>query len=437
MAGDSLAAMSDESSADLSRGPFRTPKGTKDIMPPESARWEALIGAFAAAVGRAGYGLIQGPVFEDIGVFQRMGAGTDVVRKEMYDFTDKGGRHIALRPEGTAGVMRAFIEHNPVPPWKVWYAAPNFRYEEPQSNRLRQHHQLGVEVIGVDDPDIDVEVIVLLADFYASLGLCQVDLVINSIGTIADRAAYIDRLREHLLARFVELDPEDQAKVEAHPMRVLDTKRPRSLPVADDAPKLIESLSGEAKEHFERVQSGLTAAGVAFTIEPRLVRGLDYYTHTAFEFRSAALESAQNTIGGGGRYDGLAESLGGKSVAGVGFGSGIERILATCDAEGVFSGFTSAVDVFVVDVTGGDVARDLILELRRAGVSADRAWMGRSMKSQMKQADRSGAKVGLIIGGDELEAGVVLVRDLRVETGQQPVARADLMAELARRLSTP
>jgi histidyl-tRNA synthetase len=354
----------------------------------------------------------------------------------MYDFLDKSDppHHLALRPEGTAGIVRAFIEHNPVPPWKVWYASPNFRYERPQKGRFRQHHQLGIEAIGVDDPDLDVEVITLLHDFYQEIGLRQVSLVINSIGTPADRSAYIDRLRHYLVERSDDLDPDDRATIDDHPMRVLDTKRERSIPVAEAAPKLVDHLSPEAKAAFERVQAGLAAAGVAFTIDPRLVRGLDYYTHTAFEFRSDALDAAQNTIGGGGRYDGLVESLGGKPTPGIGFGCGVERVLLTCDAEGVFPAPERAIDVIVIDVTDGDAARDLTTELRRAGVKADRCWMGRSMKSQMKQADRSGARVGVIVGDDELAAGVVTVRDLRVESGQQQVPRAELLAELRRRL---
>lgn len=411
--------------------PFQAPTGTHDVFGPEAARWEALIAVFARTVEAAGFGLIQGPMFEDLGVFQRMGEGTDVVRKEMYDFLDKGDppQRLALRPEGTAGVARAFVEHHPVPPWKVWYAAPNFRYEKSQRGRYRQHHQLGVEVLGVADPDIDVEVIALLHDVYREIGLRQVRLVINSIGTVADRAAYIDELRAYLRAHEAELDPDDRAKVDDHPMRVLDTKREASVPVAEAAPKLIDHLSPEAEEHFARVQAGLAALGIAFEVEPRLVRGLDYYTHTAFEFRSDALDAAQNTIGGGGRYDGLVESLGGDPTPGIGFGSGIERILLTCDAEGVFPAPSTAVDVFVVDTAGGDHARDLTFELRRAGISADRAWMGRSMKSQMKQADRSGARIGLIVGSNEAEAGIVAVRDLRVlGLDQQEVARTDLVA---------
>ena len=412
--------------------PYQAPKGTQDVLPPDSDRWQALIAAFATHVGRAGYGLLQSPMFEEMGVFSRVGEGTDVVRKEMYDFVDKGGRHIALRPEGTASVVRAYVQHRPMTPWKVWYAAPSFRYERSQANRFRQHHQLGIEALGPDDPDLDVEVVALLHDFYRSLGLRHVELVLNSIGTPADRSLYIDRLRSFLVGRIGELAPDDQEKVEAHPMRVLDSKREQSRVVVADAPLIIDNLSPEAAAHFERVRRGLAALGIGFRIEPRLVRGLDYYTHTAFEFQSAEIGGAQNTIGGGGRYDGLAEALGGPATPGIGFGSGIERILATCDAEGVFGAPQPGVDVFVVDVTGGEAARDLTFELRRAGIATDRSFAGeagasRSMKAQMKGADRSGAALAVIIGEDELAAGTATVRDLRGEAGQTALSRTDLV----------
>jgi histidyl-tRNA synthetase len=409
---------------------FRAPKGTHDVLPPESARWAALISQFAAQVERAGYALLQSPMFEEIGVFRRMGEGTDVVRKEMYDFLDKGDRHIALRPEGTASVARAYVEHRPAVPWKVWYAAPSFRYEAPQAARYRQHHQLGVEAIGSADPDLDVEVIALLWDLYRSLGLQQVDLVVNSMGTPDDRATYVRRLRSFLVDHLDELAGDDREKVEEHPLRVLDSKRPETQMVIAEAPQTLDELSSEATQQFERVHRGLRAAGIPFRVEPRLVRGLDYYTHTTFEFQSRALDAAQNTIGGGGRYDGLVAALGGPATPAVGFGSGIERVLLSCDAEGVFPVPPSRVSVFVVDVTGGDQARDLTTELRRLGMAADRAYDNRSMKAQMKAADRSGAMLVLIIGEDELAAGTVTVRDLRGEGGQQQVERARLVEHL-------
>jgi histidyl-tRNA synthetase len=406
---------------------YRAPKGTRDVLPPDSARWEALIVAFAQRVERAGYGLIQSPMFEEIGVFRRMGEGTDVVRKEMYDFLDKGDRHVALRPEGTTSIVRAFVEHRPPVPWKVWYAAPSFRYEAPQAARYRQHHQLGVEAIGSADPDLDVEVIALLAGFYTDLGLREVDLLINSMGTPADRQAYLRTLQAFLVDHLDDLAPDDREKVESHPLRVLDSKRPQTQAVTESAPGILDSLDRATIDHFERVQRGLRALDIPFRVEPRLVRGLDYYTHTAFEFQSRAMDAAQSTIGGGGRYDGLVEALGGPPTPGIGFGSGIERVLVACDAEGVFPVPERHVDVFVVDVAGGEHARDLTAELRDAGIATDRAFDNRSMKAQMKAADRSGAAFVVIVGEEEVANGVVAVRDLRGAGGQQAVDRRDLV----------
>jgi histidyl-tRNA synthetase len=416
---------------------FRTPKGTHDVLPPESGRWADLVATFAAQAERAGYGMIVSPMFEDIGVFQRMGEGTDVVRKEMYDFVDKGGDHIALRPEGTASIVRAYVQHRPTTPWKVWYVTPAFRYEQPQAGRVRQHHQVGVEAVGPADPDLDGEVIALLWDFHRSLGLRDIVLKVNSMGDLEGRARYLDTLRDFLRGHLGDLDPDDAEKVETFPMRVLDTKRERSLPIANAAPKLLDHLSPEAQQHFDRVQVGLTALGIPFEIEPRLVRGLDYYTHTTFEVQSGAIDAAQNTIGGGGRYDALAEALGGDPTCGIGFGSGIERLLLACDAEDAFAAADRSVSVFVVDVAGGDAARDLTHELRRAGVSADRAWDGRSMKSQMKQADRAGARLALIVGEDERAGGTVSVRFLRDERDQESVPRPDVITHVRKLLEHP
>ena len=416
--------------------------GTRDVLPPETGRWQALITRFAGQVEAAGYGLLQSPMFEDVAVFQRMGEGTDVVRKEMYDFDDKGGRRIALRPEGTASVARAFVQHHPATPWKVWYAAPSFRYARPQAGRYRQHHQLGVEALGSADPDLDVEVIALAWDYLCSLGLRQVRLLVNSMGTRDDRAAYVDLLRDWLTERVDQLDPGDHDKVTEHPMRVLDSKRPTTQAVAAEAPHITHHLSPEGNVHFDRVRAGLKVLGIPFTIEPRLVRGLDYYTHTTFEFVSDALDAAQSTVLGGGRYDGLVEELGGPATPGIGFGSGIERVLLACDAEGVFPVPDRGIDVFVVDTSGGAEALRLTSELRRAGLRVDRAYDQRSMRAQMKAADRSGAAVAVIVGERELAEGVVGLRRLRGDItegdgAQERVARTDLLAELRTVLPEP
>jgi histidyl-tRNA synthetase len=360
-------------------------------------------------------------MFEELGVFQRVGEGTDVVRKEMYDFEDKGGRHLALRPEGTASVVRAYVQHRPTTPWKVWYAAPSFRYERPQAGRFRQHHQLGVEAIGSDDPDLDVEVITLAWDLCASLGLQRVVLLLNSLGDRACRPAYLDGLTIYLRDRADQLCDEHRARHAENPLRVLDCKRQACIETTRHAPRMVDKLCRPCQAAFERVQQGLAAAGIPFAIETRLVRGLDYYTRTTFELQASALESAQNAIGGGGRYDGLVEMMGGEATPGIGFGLGIERMLLACDAEGVFPGPEPTLDVFVVDITGGDAARDLTVGLRRAGITADRAYDGRSMRAQMKLADRSGAPITLIVGEEEAAAATVTVRQMREGGGQEVV----------------
>ena len=411
---------------------FRAPIGTQDVLPPASARWQALIATFAGVAERFGFGLVHGPLFEDLGVFQRLGAGTEVVRKEMYDFRDKGDRHLALRPEATASVARAFVQHRPPTPWKVWCVTPAFRYERPQAGRLRQHHQVDVEVIGVADPDVDVEIIALGATYLNALGLRRWRLSINTMGTPTDRAAFATVVQGWLRERVTDLAPEDRDKVESHPLRVLDSKREETRAVVAGAPRMAEVLDAPSLQNFERVQRGLTALGIPFSIEPSLVRGLDYYTHTLFEFQSDALDAAQSTVIGGGRYDGLVEQLGGPSTPATGFGSGIERMLLACDAEGVFGEPESTLDVFVVDTTDGSAARDIAHELRRAGLRADRAFDGRSMKAQMKAAGRSGARVAVIVGEQEAADGTATVRDLR-RAEQKVVSRGEV-AGLARTL---
>lgn len=422
---------------------FRAPVGTRDVLPPESARWVAVVGRFGERARTAGYGLVVSPMFEDVGVFERVGESTDVVRKEMYDFRDKGDRHVALRPEGTASVVRAYVQHRPTPPWKVWYAAPSFRYERPQAGRYRQHHQLGVEVLGSDDPDVDVEVIALLAGLYADLGLRRTTLRLNSLGDGVCRPPYRERLQRFLEARRDELCDEHRDRIDDNPLRVLDCKRPACIAVTADAPRMLDHLCEACARHFRRVEDGLTSLGIAYTVDTALVRGLDYYTRTTFEFAAEALESTQNAIGGGGRYDGLAEELGGPPTPGMGFGAGIERILLACDAEGVFTvedsdvAHHARVDVFVVDTTGGDTARDVTDELRRAHISADRAFDDRSMKAQFKAADRSGARLAVVVGPDEAAAGTATVRPLRDGAGaeQETVGRADLVDHVRKRLS--
>ena len=405
--------MSEEEGRDAVDAPPRSPKGTHDVLPPESSRWEALIARFATLAERHGYGLAHTPTFEDARVFRRgIGETSEVVGKEMYEFEDRSGRHLALRPEGTAPIVRAFVQHHPPVPWRVWYVTPAFRYEQSQAGRYRQHHQLGAEVLGTEDPDVDVEVIALLHDLYRSLGLEAFTLRITSLGDATCRPAYLAELAQFLEGAEGALCDEHAVTWRRNPLRVLDCKRESCRAATEKAPRLRDRLCEPCEAHLARVYAGLRAIGVGFREDDRLVRGLDYYTRTTFEFTATALESAHDAIGGGGRYDLLAEALGGPPTPGIGFGSGIERLLLACDAEGAFAVAPPSAEVFVVDVTGGEAARDLVVSLRRAGVRAERAYDARSMKAQLKAADRSGAPLALIVGPEELAARTVVVRDL-------------------------
>jgi histidyl-tRNA synthetase len=413
------------------RDVMRAPKGMLDVLPPESARWIEVVGRFATRAERFGYGLLLTPIVEHYEVFARVGETTDVVRKEMYDFVDRGGRRLALRPEGTAPVVRAFVQHRPTTPWKVWYLAPNFRAEQPQAGRYRQHWQLGAEVIGIDDPEVDVEIIELLWGFCRDLGLRDIRLLVNSMGDAETR----DRYREVLLAYWhahASVLGAEMERAEANPLRILDSKRSDWSEMLERAPQLGEYLSDASAAHFASVQEGLQALGIPFEIAPRLVRGFDYYTSTVFELASGALDAAQNAIGGGGRYDRLAQEMGGPVAPSIGFGSGIERLLLACDAEDVLPAPAARVDAFVVDLGGVAGTARLLAELRESGLAADRAYGGRSAKRQFTAADRSGARWAVIVGADEAQRGMVAVRDL--ESGQQcEVRRQEIAAWLRTR----
>lgn len=371
-----------------------------------------MVQVFADGVESAGYQNIIPPMFEDLGVFQRLGDATDVVTKEMYDFTDKGGRHVALRPEHTASVCRAFAQHRPTPPWKVWYSGPNFRYERPQAGRYRQFDQVGIEVLGVDDSQLDVEVIALGWDFYKAIGLRKVSLIVNSLGDAGDRGRYIEALGAYFQAHCETLSEQALATLERNPLRVLDSKRPQDAAAIAGAPTIGAFLSTDAAAHFAAVCAGLDSLGIPYVVNEFLVRGLDYYQRTTFEFVSGSLDSAQNAVGGGGRYGGLVEDLGGPATPGIGFALGVDRTLLACDAEECFAFGFPVLDVFVIDTTGGSHALSVTHQLRHSGFSADRAFEGRSMKSQMKSADRSGARVAVIIGETEAEESTCAVRNL-------------------------
>jgi histidyl-tRNA synthetase len=415
---------------------LRNPPGTFDVMPADSAPWEAMLAIFAQVVEGAGYGLLITPTFEDIAVFQRMGESTDVVRKEMYDFEDKGGRHVALRPELTASVARSFIQHRPPVPWKAWCAGSNFRFERPQAGRYREFHQLDIEAFGSEDPDLDVEVISLGLEYFRRLGVTRVELLLNSLGDGNCRPAYRELLLRYLREHRDELCDDHRNRLEENPLRVLDCKRPSCQAVVAGAPLQIDHLCEPCQEHFARVKAGLEALGIPYRIAPLLVRGLDYYTRTTFEYAGLALESAQNALGGGGRYDGLVSAMGGPDTPGVGFALGIERILLAVDAEGStrFLGSGRGIDVFVVDFAGGQAARDLTAKLREAGLRSDRAFDNRSPKAQFKAADRSGARLALVVGPEEAESGKVGIKDLAGDSEQITVDGADVVEEVLRML---
>ena len=308
----------------------------RDVLPPESSRRRRFVDMFAEVAGDAGYGEVITPLLEDYGVFARVGDATDLVQKEMYRFTDNGGRDVALRPEFTAAVCRAFVEHRPATPWKVWCGGPLLRYERPQRGRYRQFDQVNLEVLGSTDPMVDVEVIALGWRFFQRLGLRQVTLLVNSLGTSEERAHYIEALRRYFTDNLAGLSDQSVTTLARNPLRVLDSKRPEDAALIAAAPVIADSYGPATTAHFEAVCAGLELVGIPYTIAPRLVRGLDYYVSTTFEFAGGTLDGAQNALGGGGRYDGLVEALGGPPTPGIGFALGVDRTLLACDDEGVF-----------------------------------------------------------------------------------------------------
>ncbi|MCW2663777.1 MAG: histidine--tRNA ligase [Mycobacterium sp.] len=399
---------------------FSAPKGVPDYLPPDSAQFVAVRDGLLAAARRAGYGDVELPIFEDTALFARgVGESTDVVSKEMYTFADRGDRSVTLRPEGTAGVVRAVIEHGldrGALPVKLCYAGPFFRYERPQAGRYRQLQQVGVEAIGVDDPALDAEVIAIADGGFRSLGLDGFRLEITSLGDDSCRPQYRELLQEFLFG--LDLDEETQRRAQVNPLRVLDDKRPDVRAMTADAPVLLDHLSDGAKQHFDTVLAHLDALGVPYVINPRMVRGLDYYTKTTFEFVHDGL-GAQSGIGGGGRYDGLMRQLGGQDLSGIGFGLGVDRTLLALSAEGKSVGEATRCDVFGVPLSEPAKLSLAVLagQLRGAGVRVDMAYGDRGLKGAMRAADRSGARLALVLGDRDIEAGTVGVKDLA--TGDQ------------------
>jgi histidyl-tRNA synthetase len=415
---------------------FQAPKGVPDYLPPESAEFVAVRDGLLRAARLAGYGDIELPIFEDTALFARgVGESTDVVSKEMYTFADRGDRSVTLRPEGTAGVMRAVIEHGldrGALPVKLCYAGPFFRYERPQAGRYRQLQQVGIEAIGVDDPALDAEVIAIADAGFRSLGLDGFRLEITSLGDDSCRPQYRELLQEFLFG--LDLDEATRARAELNPLRVLDDKRPHIREMTAGAPVMLDHLSGATKQHFETVLAHLDALSVPYVVNPRLVRGLDYYPKTTFEFVHDGL-GAQSGIGGGGRYDGLMAQLGGQDLSGIGFGLGVDRTMLALRAEDESVGEQARCDVFGVPMGARakiELAR-LAADLRVAGVRTDLAYGDRGVKGAMRAADRSGARVALVAGDRDIEAGTVGVKDL--STGQQVDIPLDsVVAEIVSRL---
>ncbi|MEK0127135.1 MULTISPECIES: histidine--tRNA ligase [Corynebacterium] len=413
------------------------PKGVPDYFPPQSSAFYKVRQTMVEQAHLSGFQHIELPIFEDTALFARgVGESTDVVSKEMYTFADRGDRSVTLRPEGTAGVMRSVIEHNldrGQLPVKLNYFGPFFRYERPQAGRYRQLQQVGVEAIGVDDPALDAEVIALADRSFRALGLSGFRLELTSLGDRNCRPAYREKLQEFLFK--LNLDEETRHRAEINPLRVLDDKRPEVQEQLADAPLMLDHLNDECREHFETVTGMLDDMGVAYEINPRMVRGLDYYTKTCFEFVHDGL-GAQSGIGGGGRYDGLMAQLGGQDLSGIGYGLGVDRALLALEAEGItLDGVESRVDVFGVAL-GAAAKRTmstLINDLRKAGISADMSFGDRGLKGAMKGADRAGARFALVLGEQELENGTVALKDLAAHE-QHDVKVSDLVAVLAREM---
>ena len=387
---------------------FQVPKGVKEYLPPESAKFELVRENLISPARLANYQLMETAVFEDTGLFTSgVGESTDVVSKEMYTFTDRADRSLTLRPEGTAGVMRAVIESGldrGQLPVKVWYSGAFFRAERPQAGRYRQFYQVGVEAIGGDDPLIDVEVVSLAVQAFNNLGLHDYEVQINSLGDKPSRNSHREALVKFL--KEIELDEATRERAKINPLRVLDDKRPEMIAALKNAPVILDYLTQEAKERYSAVKNGLTNLGIKYIENPKLVRGLDYYTHTTFEFVHYKL-GAQSGIGGGGRYDGLMEKLGGQSLSGIGFGIGVDRVLLACEAEGIELSPATQLSLYLVPL--GEAARtfaiELLSNLRNLGFRCDMAYGERGLKGAMKSGDKSGAKYLAVIGEDEINSG--------------------------------
>lgn len=410
---------------------IQAPRGTKDVLPQDSYRWQVVEAKMRKAAALAGYREVRTPVFEHTELFARgVGDTTDIVQKEMYTFKDKGDRSLTLKPEGTAGVVRAFLESNlyaEALPCKMYYVnSPIFRYEAPQSGRLREHHQFGLECFGAQDATTDAELILLAYRLVSSLGVKNLAVKINSIGCPNCRPKYHARLKEFLADRIDELCPTCRTRFERNPLRVLDCKEKHCQELVQNAPSILDLLCDDCADHFAQLQECLQAAGIPYVVDSRIVRGLDYYTKTVFELITQTPEG-NLTVCGGGRYDNLVEELGGPSIPAAGFGMGIERLLMLLDSEGVQLPCSDTLDVFVTYMGQAKLAAfRLVEELRAAGIKADMDHCGRSLKAQFKFANKTGAPLTATLGEEELAQGVVKLRDMN--TRQERIAP---MAEVA------
>ena len=421
---------------------MKAPRGTVDILPKDAAKWQYAENKIKDVCGRFHFKEIRTPLFEYTEVFQRgVGDSTDIVQKEMYTFEDRGGRSLTLRPEGTASVSRAFVENklfgDPNQPVKLYYFAQMFRYERPQKGRMRQLNQFGVEVLGSADPAVDAEVIDLAMTVYKELGLTSLKLVINSLGDKESRDNHRQALVNHFEPYKEELCSDCQKRLSQNPLRVLDCKKDRDHPTMKTAPSILDYLNEASKTYFEQVQEYLTIMNIDFVVDPNLVRGLDYYNHTAFEIMSEAEGfGAITTLAGGGRYNGLIEDLGGPETPGIGFGMGFERLLMALEAENIEIPIDESLDCFVVATGSGEVEKEatrLVHELRTNGIQVDKDYQGRKMKAQFKAADRFQSKYVLVLGDEELEKKTINLKEM--ETGQQlEVPVENLIEELRKRL---
>lgn len=412
------------------------PKGTKDMLPEQAYKWHYVEGKFADICRKYGFKEIRTPMFEHTEVFQRgIGDTTDVVQKEMYTFNDHAGRSITLKPEGTSGAVRAFIEHKQyaeVQPTKYYYDTDCFRYEKPQSGRLRHFHQFGIEVFGTSNMLADAEVICLANDFLTELGVKEIELRINSVGCPECRTKYRQALKDYIRPRYDELCSTCKDRYERNPMRILDCKSEICQEIVKDAPRMLDYLCDDCRNAFEELKTNLTSMGIEYTIDPNIVRGLDYYTKTAFEFVTTKI-GAQGTVCGGGRYDHLIEELGGPPIPGVGFGLGIERLLLLMEANDAYFPKDEGVEVFIAVM--GERAKafglKLCREMRQKGIVAEMDTLARNIKGQFKYADRLNAKYTLVIGDNELDKGVVSLKDMAASS-QKEVAIADIYKEINR-----